>query len=340
MALRHRGADAQPCRAGPPLTEVVILGAAGLIGRKLAAELARRGRIRGEAITRLVLADAVDPPEPEAGFEIETRLCDITEPASLARVIGPETRVIFHLAAVVSAQAEAEMATGYAVNMMGMVNLLERIHALGTCPVLVFTSSIAVFGGMVPDPVTDDSYLNPQTSYGAQKAICELLLNDYSRRGLVDGRGFRLPSISVRPGRPNRAASAFMSGIFREPLSGQAAICPVGRDFAHYYLSPRRCIANLILGAELDAASLGQNRCMTMPGRMWTIGQMIDAMTAVAGSEPAGLIRFEDQPEIARIVQGWRADIRAERALSLGLAADDSFEDNIRYFLADDRGKA
>jgi nucleoside-diphosphate-sugar epimerase len=201
---------------------------------------------------------------------------------------------------------------------------------------VVFSSSLAVYGGEVPDPITDHSFLNPQTSYGMEKAVGELLVNDYSRRGLIDGRGFRLPTISVRPGAPNKAASGFMSSIFREPLQGKPALCPVGRDYAHYYLSPRRCVENLILGTDLPAQALGQNRCMIMPGRTWTVGQMIDAMTEVAGPAPARLIDWTPQPEVARIVMGWRSDLRADRALGLGLRADDSFADNIRAYLEDD----
>jgi D-erythronate 2-dehydrogenase len=223
---------------------------------------------------------------------------------------------------------------------MGTLNVLQRARELATKPVLVFTSSIAVYGGDVPDPILDHTFLNPQTSYGAQKAMGELLLNDYSRKGYVDGRGFRLPTISVRPGRPNRAASSFMSSILREPLNDQEAICPVSDDFPHYYLSPRKCVENLIRGAEIDAADLGKNRCMMMPGKMWTIRQMIDAMTAVAGPAPARLIRFEQQPAIQDIVKAWRFDLRAEKALKLGLIADDTFEDNIRYYLEDDKPTA
>lgn len=221
--------------------------------------------------------------------------------------------------------------------MMGTLNVLDRARELGTKPRVVFTSSIAVYGGEVPDPIIDHTFLNPQTSYGAQKAVGELLINDYSRKGFIDGVGFRLPTISVRPGKPNRAASSFMSSILREPLNGQEAVCPVDADFPHYYLSPRKCIENLIKGAELKAEDLGQNRCMMMPGRMWTIGQLIDAMNAVAGPEPAKLIKWEAQPEIQKIVKGWRFDLRPEKALKLGLTADESFEDNVRYYIEDDR---
>lgn len=320
--------------------KILIIGGAGLVGQKLARALAARGTLRGKDIGELVLADVVDPPSVEAGFPVRTTTCDIADPVSVAATIGDDVDVIYLLAAIVSAHAEEDLDAGLSINMMGTLNVLERCRALGTCPVLVFTSSIAVYGGEVPDPILDETFLNPQGSYGAQKAIGELLLNDYSRRGLVDGRGFRLPTISVRPGKPNRAASGFMSSIFREPLGGQEAICPVEPDFPHFYLSPRRCIDNLILGTELPADALGQNRCMMMPGRMWTIAQMIEAMTAVAGPEPARLIRFEDQPEIRRIVKGWRFDMRPEKSVKLGLKADDSFEDNIRYYLEDDKPAA
>lgn len=315
---------------------ILILGGGGMLGQKLAQALMARGQLRGRPIARLTLADIAAPtPLPGA----QSVVCNIADPASVTAPIAPDTDVIFHLAAIVSSQAEAEFDLGLSINLDGTRHVLDAARRLGTCPVVVFTSSLAVYGGDVPDPITDHSFLNPQTSYGAQKAMGELLLNDYSRRGFVDGRGFRLPTISVRPGAPNKAASGFMSSIFREPLNGLSANCPVGPDYAHYYLSPRRCVENLILGAELQASDLGQNRCMIMPGRMWTIGQMIDAMTEVAGPAPAARITWDAQPDIARIVNGWRSDLRADRALALGLRADDSFADNIRAYLADDQPK-
>ncbi|KUF12115.1 D-erythronate dehydrogenase [Pseudoponticoccus marisrubri] len=316
--------------------KVLIIGGGGVVGQKLGKALAARGELRGAPISRLVLADMAEAPVFDAPFPVETATCDISDPASMERVIDADTDVIFLLAAVVSAQAEEDFDLGYRINVDGTKNVLERCRALGTKPVVVFTSSIAVFGGEVPQPFTDHSALNPQISYGAQKAIGEILLNDYSRRGFVDGRGFRLPTISIRPGKPNRAASGFMSSIFREPLQGQSANCPVDRDFPHFYLSPRKCVENLIKGAELEQAALGKCPSMTMPGRVWTIGQMVDAMTAVAGPEPASRITWEPQPELAAILEGWRMDIRPEKALQLGLEADESFEDNIRYFLEDD----
>ncbi|MCR9273788.1 MULTISPECIES: D-erythronate dehydrogenase [Mameliella] len=315
---------------------ILIIGGAGLVGQKLARLLAKRGTLRGKPVTRLTLADVVTPAEIDAPFEVAYQKADITDPVSAAEAIAPDTDVIYLLAAVVSAHAEEDFDFGYKVNLHGHLNVLERARALGTQPVVVFTSSIAVYGGEVPQPFTDDSFLNPQISYGTQKAIGELLLNDYSRRGFIDGRGFRLPTITVRPGKPNRAASGFMSSIFREPLQGQAANCPVDMDFHHFYLSPRKCVENLVKGAEIPREDLGMNHCMTMPGQVWTIRQMIDAMTAVAGPEPARLITWEPQPEIAGILKGWRNDIRPQKAARLGLEPDTSFEDNIRYFLEDD----
>lgn len=315
---------------------ILIIGGAGLVGQKLARLLAQRGTLRGKPITRLTLADVVTPAEIDAPFEVTYQKADITDPVSAAEAIAPDTDVIYLLAAVVSAHAEEDFDFGYKVNLHGHLNVLERARALGTQPVVVFTSSIAVYGGEVPQPFTDDSFLNPQISYGTQKAIGELLLNDYSRRGFIDGRGFRLPTISIRPGKPNRAASGFMSSIFREPLQGQTANCPVDPDFHHFYLSPRKCVENLVKGAEIAREDLGMNHCMTMPGQVLTIRQMIDAMTAVAGPEPAKLITWEPQPEIADILKGWRNEIRPQKAARLGLEPDASFEENIRNFLEDD----
>ena len=316
---------------------ILIIGGGGVIGQKLGRALAARGHLRGQEISRITLADIADPAGIEgAGMPVVTMRCDIADPASVAGCVTADVDVIYLLAAIVSAHAEEDFEAGMAINLMGTLNVLERARALGTKPVVVFSSSIAVYGGEVPDPIVDHTFLNPQTSYGTQKAVGELLLNDFSRKGFIDGRGFRLPTISVRPGKPNRAASSFMSSILREPLNGQEAVCPVDEDFLHYYLSPRKCVENLIKGAELEAEALGLNRCMMMPGRLWTIRQLIDAMTAVAGPEPAKLIRWEAQPEIKRIVSGWRYDLRPEKSVKLGLGADASFEDNIRYYVEDD----
>jgi len=317
--------------------KVVILGGGGVVGQKLAKRLVKRGELRGKELTHIVLADIVDPAPVDAPFPVETTTCDIADPAAVAACIDADTDVIYLLAAIVSSHAEQDFDLGYKINMTGTINVLERARTLGTKPVIVFTSSLAVFGGDVPNPITDNTLLNPQTSYGTQKAIGELLINDYSRKGFVDGRGFRLPTISVRPGKPNLAASSFMSSIIREPLNGQVAICPVEDDFMHYYLSPRKCVENLIKGAELAAEDLGMNRCMMMPGRIWSVRDVITAMTNVAGPDPAKLIKFEADPVIQKIVKGWLWDQAPEKSLKLGLTPDDSFEDNVRYYLEDDK---
>ncbi len=316
---------------------ILIIGGGGVVGQKLAQALATQGTLRGRPITRLTLADLADPAPFDAPFDVQTSSCDIADAASVAKTVTDDTDVIYLLAAIVSAHAEEDFEAGMQINLFGTYNVLERCRALGTSPVVVFTSSVAVYGGDIPDPMGDHVYLNPQTSYGTQKAIGELLVNDYSRKGYIDGRAFRLPTISVRPGKPNRAASSFMSSILREPLNGQEAICPVGPEFLHTYLSPRACAVNLVKGAELDAGNLGQNRVMQMPGKLWSIAQLMEAMTKVAGDAPAKLIRWERQPEVERIVSGWKWDVQADRALSLGLIADESFEDNIRYYLEDDK---
>lgn len=320
--------------------KILIVGGGGFVGQKLAHSLAKRGTMRGEAIDTLVLADVVDPARVDAPFAVETATCDISDAAQVNQLISEDVDVIYLLAAIVSGQAEEDLDLGMRINMMGTLNVLERCRALPHAPVVVFTSSVACFGGDLPDVITDQTLLNPQTSYGAQKAIGELLVNDYSRRGLIDGRGFRLPTISVRPGKPNRAASGFMSSIFREPLNGIASNCPVSRDFPHFYLSPRKCIENLIKGAEIPAEDFGPNRCMTMPGQNLTIGEMIDAMTAVAGPEPEKLITYEADDAVWAIAKGWQFKFETKKALALGLTADESFEDNIRYYIEDDQPNA
>lgn len=320
--------------------KVLILGGGGFVGQKLAKALSARGTLRGQPIDTLVLADIVDPPVVDAPFDVEVATCDISDASQVDALISDDTDVIYLLAAIVSGQAEEDLDLGMRINMMGTLNVLERCRALPHAPVVVFTSSVACYGGDLPDVITDQTLLNPQTSYGAQKAIGELLVNDYSRRGLIDGRGFRLPTISVRPGKPNRAASGFMSSIFREPLNGIASNCPVSRDFPHFYLSPRKCIENLIKGAEIPAEDFGQNRCMTMPGQNLTIGEMIDAMTAVAGPEPETLITYEADEAVWAIAKGWQFKIDTAKARALGLTADESFEDNIRYYIEDDQPNA
>jgi len=307
-----------------------------MIGQKLARALGQQGEIGGHAITNLSLADINDPPPVEASFPVSCHQFDITDRAAVDALLGEGADIIYHLAAIVSGQAEAEFDLGMSINLIGSINVFEAARAMGSFPRLIFTSSIAVYGGEVPEMIEDWTALNPQTSYGAQKAAAELLLTDYSRRGFFDGRGLRLPTISIRPGKPNKAASSFMSSIFREPLQGREAVCPVGSDYEHWYLSPRRCIENLIHAAGVPAAMLGQNRCFALPGRTHSIGDMVEAMRRVAGDAAVRLISWEPDREVQRIVLGWKAHFNPAKALALGFVRDDSFEDNIRYFLEDD----
>lgn len=318
---------------------ILIIGGGGFIGQKLAHSLAARGHLKGHEIGSITLADIQPPDQLSADFDVYSVTCDVADPQSVADTIGPDVDVIYLLAAIVSAHAEDDFFAGMSINMMGTLNVLERARSLNTSPTVIFTSSIAVFGGDVPDPILDHTALIPQSSYGTQKAIGELLVNDYSRKGFIDGRGFRLPTISVRPGAPNRAASSFMSSILREPLNGHTANCPVSEDFAHYYLSPRKCVENLILGTEIPSQEFGQSRCLMMPGRKTTIREMIDAMTSVVGPEAERLITWTAEPDVQKIVGSWRSDFEPTKALKLGLSADASFVDNIQYYIADDQPK-
>ncbi len=315
---------------------IVIIGGGGMLGRTLARALGRRGMIDGQAISHMARADIVGPAPVEAPFPVSTQRTDITDRAAVDALLAGGADIIYHLAAIVSGQAEAEFDLGMQINLMGSINVFEAARALGTTPKLIFTSSIATYGGEIPEMIEDWTALNPQTSYGAQKAAAEMLLTDYSRKGFLDGRGLRLPTISIRPGQPNKAASGFMSSIFREPLQGREAICPVGPDYPHWYLSPRRCIENLIIAAEVPAEALGQNRCFALPGRTHLIGDMVEAMRRVAGDAPVALIRWEPDRSIQNIVLGWKARFNPAKALALGFVRDDSFEDNIRFFLEDD----
>lgn len=315
--------------------KVLIIGGGGFLGQKLANALVARGNLRGQAITGLTLADLTPAPAIDAPFPVSTPALDITNAEATRRaVVGQD--VIYHLAAIVSGQAEAEFDLGMGVNLQGSLNVFEAARATGTCPVVVFTSSIAVYGGDCPDPITDWTALNPQTSYGAQKAAAELLLTDHSRKGFLDGRGLRLPTISVRPGKPNKAASSFMSSIFRDPLQGQEAVCPVSPEYTHWFLSPRRCVENLIHGAEIGAEALGPQRCFALPGQTHSIATMVEAMRRVAGDAAVSRIRWARDPAIEAIVLGWKARFEPKKALDLGFVADASFEDNIRFFLEDD----
>src|SRR5271169_2995883 len=291
---------------------VLIIGAAGMIGRKLTARLARDGRLAGQAIDRAHLVD-IGAPQPlkDAPFAVTVEAFDIAAPYVAPKLIAPRPDVIFLLASVVSGEAETDFDKGYAINVGGthaLFEALRREQALAGGayrPRLIFTSSIAVYGAPFPDKIGDEFVAAPLTSYGTQKAISELLLADYSRRGFFDGIGLRLPTICVRPGAPNKAASGFFSGIIREPLAGKEAILPVGDDVRHWHASPRSAIEFLLRAAELDLALLGPRRSLSMPGVSVTVGEQIEALREIAGEKAVRLIRRQPDETIARIVAGW-----------------------------------
>jgi D-erythronate 2-dehydrogenase len=315
---------------------VLIIGAAGMIGRKLTARLLADGSIGGREISHLTLHDTVRPEAPAGtAIGVETVALDLAEPSTAAKLIAGRPDIIFHLAAIVSGEAEADFDKGYRINLDGTRYLFDAIRAVGGSyhPRLVFTSSIAVFGAPFPEAIGDDFHTAPLTSYGTQKAICELLLADYSRRGIFDGIGIRLPTISVRPGRPNKAASGFFSGIIREPLNGQEALLPVGEETRHWHASPRSAVGFLLHAVELDSARLGPRRNFTMPGLCVTVGEQIEALRRVAGEGPVRLIRRESDPVIAKIVAGWPQNFDARAAAAVGFTtAERTFDDIIRIY--------
>jgi len=320
---------------------ILIIGAGGMIGRKLAAALARSGQLGGRDIDRLTLADIVDPPVPDGRIpSVATMAADISSPGVAERLAGLRADVIFHLAAIVSGEAERDFEKGYRVNLAGTQALFEAIRLEGArhayVPRLVFTSSIAVYGAPLPDPIPDDYIHAPLTSYGVQKAICELLLGDYSRRGFFDGIGIRLPTIVIRPGAPNAAASGFFSGILREPLAGQRAVLPVKETVKHWLASPRSAVAFLIHAATLDTAALGARRTLSMPGVAATVADQIAALKRRAGPGADALIDRTPDETIERIVAGWPRAFIPERATELGFVAETTVDELIEVYLADD----
>ncbi len=302
----------------------LIIGAAGMIGRKLAARLPKDD---------LILHDVVP-------FDGASVVSDLSAPGEAEKLIARRPELIFHLAAVVSGEAEADFDKGYRVNLDGTRELFEAIRKANYKPRVVFTSSIAVFGAPFPEAIGDEFLNAPLTSYGTQKAIGELLLSDYSRRGFFDGIGLRLPTICVRPGKPNKAASGFFSGIIREPLAGQEAVLPVPETVRHWFASPRAAIGFLLHAAKLDTAKLGARRNLSMPGVSATVGEQIEALRKVAGAKTAGLIRREPDATIMRIVEGWPRNFDTRRALALGFRADAAFEDIIRIHIEDEVQKS
>ena len=321
--------------------KVLVTGGAGFLGQRLARQLLTQGQLTDSAgtlqtITELVLVDVV-PAHDFGDARVKVVTGDIADGALMRATIDARTSSIFHMAAIVSGQAEADFELGMRINLDASRLLLDICRELGHKPKVVFTSSVAVYGGQLPEVVQDSTALNPQSSYGTQKAIGELLLNDYSRRGFVDGRVLRLPTISVRPGKPNKAASSFASGIIREPLNGEAAVCPVGTDLRLWLLSPRGAIASLIAGHELPGAAFGASRTVNLPGLSVSVGEMIAALDEVAGSDVTARISHAPDAAVERIVRSWPGAWDTARAAALGLTADADFAAIIRAYVDDQK---
>lgn len=316
---------------------ILITGAAGMVGRKLIARLAKDGTLSGRRIAALDLHDIVPPQAPALeGVGVTIHTGDLAAASGMERLVASRPDVIFHLAGVVSGEAEANFDLGYRVNLDGTRALFDAIRLAGFAPRVVFTSSIAVFGAPFPDIIPDEFHPTPLTSYGTQKLMGEALLADYTRRGFFDGIGIRLPTICVRPGKPNKAASGFFSGIIREPLSGQEAILPVPRSVVHTHASPRSAVNFLIHAAGIDGSAVGPRRNLTMPGVAVTVGEQIGALQRIAGAEAVKLIREEPDDTIWAIVKGWPTRFEARRSRELGFAAETSFDDIIRVHIEDE----
>ncbi len=322
--------------------KVLVIGAAGMIGRKLMERLAREGELGGHKIDAAHCVDIVAPNPISAPFPIQAEACDIAAPYIAPKLVAGRPDVIFLLASIVSGEAEADFEKGYSINLDGTRMIFEAIRHENARsngaykPRLVFTSSIAVFGAPFPETIGDEFFTTPLTSYGTQKAICELLLADYSRRGFFDGIALRLPTISVRPGLPNKAASGFFSGIIREPLAGKEAILPVAETVRHWHASPRSAVGFLIHAATIDLGRLGARRSVTLPGVSATVGEQIEALRAVAGEAAVKRIRRQPDPVIERIVAGWPTQFDASRARALGFKAEPSFAEIIRAYMEDE----
>lgn len=323
--------------------KILILGGAGMIGRKLSERLARDGQLGGAQISKLTLYDVVPAQKPAgAAFPVEILAGDLPAAGETDKLVADKPDVIFHLAAIVSGEAEKDFDKGYRINLEGTTNLFDSIRRAydGTAkkPRVVFTSSIAVFGAPFPEKIPDEFFTTPLTSYGTQKAIGELLLADYTRKGLMDGVGIRLPTISVRPGKPNAAASGFFSNIIREPLAGQEAVLPVSDSVMHWHASPRSAIGFLVHAATIDGAKLGARRTLSMPGVAVTVGGQIEALRKVAGEKVVQRIKRVPDPFVETIVAGWPRNFDTKRALELGFKAEQSFEEIIRVHVEDELG--
>ncbi len=322
--------------------EVLITGGAGFLGTKLARALLAKGTLAGpdgtqQPITRITLLDRV----AAQGFD-DARIVavegDVADPAVMARVLTPQVSSVFHLAAVVSGEAEADFELGMRINLDATRLLLEQARKNGNRPRVVFTSTVAVFGGELPEKVIDTTPATPQGSYGSQKAMCELLVSDFTRKGFIDGRSLRLPTISVRPGKANKAASSFASGIIREPLNGVVSECPVPPDTKVWVLSPRCTIKNLVHAHELDGAAFARKGAVNLPGLTTTVGEMVAAMGRVAGEDKVKLVHWKEDEAVMKLVRTWPGDFVTERAEAMGFVHDASFDDVVKAYIDEELG--
>jgi len=319
---------------------LLIVGAAGMIGRKLAERVTATGTMGGQPVDTLTLVDVITP-QVAVDFKGSRHAiaADLSTLGTAAALVAVRPDVIVHLAAIVSGEAEADFDKGYAINLDGTRALFDAIRLIdGYVPRVIYASSLAVFGAPFPDRIGDDFLVAPLTSYGTQKAMGELLLDDYSRRGFLDGVGIRFPTICIRPGKPNAAASGFFSGILREPLNGLPAILPVPESTRHWHASPRAAIGFLEHAVGLDTAKMGHRRSLMMPGVSATVGDQIAALRAVAGDKAVGLIRHEPNEAINRIVSSWARDFDPRRARDLGFRAETSFQEIIQVYIEDELG--
>eukprot|EP01037_Dinobryon_pediforme_P023175 gene23175-24544_t len=320
---------------------ILIIGAAGMVGSKLTHRLVADGALGGREITAMTLQDVLVQAFPVgAACPVVTLQGDLSTPGEAERLVAARPDVIFHLAAIVSGEAEADFDKGYRINLDGTRFLFDAIRSVGDGyrPRVVFTSSIAVFGAPFPQAIGDEFFTPPLTSYGTQKAIGELLLSDYSRRGIFDGLAIRLPTICVRPGKPNKAASGFFSNIIREPLAGHEAVLPVSEEVRHWHASPRSAVRFLMHAATLDLATVGPRRAVTLPGLSVTVGEQIAALRRIAGDKVVARIRHEPDQTIIGIVAGWPRNFDASRAKALGFTSETSFDDIIRAHIDDELG--
>jgi nucleoside-diphosphate-sugar epimerase len=320
---------------------ILVLGGAGMAGRKFIERLARDGELGGKPITKVTAQDVVAAQAPKgAAFTFDAIVSDLSVPGEAAKLIASRPELIIHLAAVVSGEAEADFEKGYKINLDGTRFLFEAIRLTGDGykPRVVFTSSVAVFGAPFHDKIGDEFFTTPLTSYGTQKAICELLLSDYSRRGFFDGLSIRFPTICVRPGTPNKAASGFFSNIIREPLNGIDAVLPVSDQVRHWHASPRSAVNFLIHAATMDLAAVGPRRALNMPGYSCTVAEQIEALRKVAGDGVVARIKRVPDPVIDKIVEGWPRNFDPQRAIALGFKAESSFDEIIRIHIEDELG--